>query len=381
MDNGSAAMATKQKNRGRFFYVCPPVSFAFAVFFLIAVALRFIGGTSASAADFISKTVGAVTRGAATYLTCLLPFSLAETLLFASPVLLGLVIRRAIVCAKRHILDLLRFFIILVSIALLIFGLFLTSISVSYDCTRVEDKLELDTETLVQNDYYEAAKILLTEIADVTGEIEFDETGASVMPYSLGELSKKLNAAYDLMNADVKLTQTLPSRAKPLALSEPMMYTHFSGIYTYFTGEANLNVNYPDFIVASTAAHEFAHQRGIAPEDEASFIALIVSLYSDDPYIRYSGCLDIYCTVASELRKAAPDLYKQLISEYMLPEVNNELTAYSVMFEKYRENTVAKISDKVNDSYLKGQGQAAGTKSYDMVFSLAVAYLVRAYGK
>ena len=368
-----------QRNRGRFFYVCPPVSFAFILFFAVAAVLRMIGGTGAGAADFINGSVGAATRAVMTYLTCFFPFSLAEMLLFASPVILGLVIWRAVVCAKRHILDLLRLLVVLVSISLLVFGMFLMSIGVSYDCTRVEEKLGLDTETLVQNDYYEAAKILLTEIADVAGEIEFDETGASVMPYSLTVLSDKLNEAYDRMNAITKLTQTLPSRAKRIVLSEPMMYTHFSGIYTYFTGEANLNVNYPDFIVASTAAHEFAHQRGIAPEDEASFIALIVCLYSDDPYIRYSGCLDIYCTVASELRKASPDLYKKLISEYMLPEVSGELVAYSVMFDKYRDNEVAKVSDKVNDSYLKSQGQAAGTKSYDMVFSLAVAYLVREY--
>ena len=131
----------------------------------------------------------------------------------------------------------------------------------------------------------------------------------------------------------------------------------------------------------STAAHEFAHQRGIAPEDEASFIELIVGLYSDDPYIRYSCCLDIYSTISSNLYKASKELYSKLVSEYLDERVRGEFIAYSTMFEKYRDNEVAKVSDKVNDSYLKSQGQSAGTKSYDMVYSLAVSYILNIYAQ
>ena len=44
-----------------------------------------------------------------------------------------------------------------------------------------------------------------------------------------------------------------------------------------------------------------AHQRGIAREDEANFIAFLVCMASDDPYIRYSGYLEVYEYVASSL--------------------------------------------------------------------------------
>ena len=373
-------MANEKTKKG-FFRVCPPAALAFIIFFVLAAALRFIGSRSAGAADLVNGTVGAGIRFVMTCLTYVFPFSVAEMLIFASPVILGLFIWRLVVNIKKGVVSLLRYTVILTSAALLIFGMFLMCIGVAYDCTRPEDKLGLESETLVQNDYYEASKILLVEINKVIDEIGFDETGASVMPYSMKELSDKLNEAYDAMNADVKLTQSIPSRAKPIILSEPMMYTHFSGIYTYFTGEANLNVNYPDYIVVSTAAHEFAHQRGIAPEDEASFIELIVGLYSDDPYIRYSCCLDIYSTISSNLYKASKELYSKLVSEYLDERVRGEFIAYSTMFEKYRDNEVAKVSDKVNDSYLKSQGQSAGTKSYDMVYSLAVSYILNIYAQ
>ena len=43
-------------------------------------------------------------------------------------------------------------------------------------------------------------------------------------------------------------------------------------------------------------------------------------------------------------------------------------------FDKYRDNIVADVSDKVNNSYLQSQGQVEGTRSYGLVVDLAVSY-------
>ena len=43
-------------------------------------------------------------------------------------------------------------------------------------------------------------------------------------------------------------------------------------------------------------------------------------------------------------------------------------------FEKYRDNVAASVSQSVNNSYLQSQGAVAGTKSYNMVVDLAVAF-------
>jgi hypothetical protein len=156
-------------------------------------------------------------------------------------------------------------------------------------------------------------------------------------------------------------------------LSEPMSYTHITGVYTFFTGEANINVHFPDYTVPYTAAHELAHQRGIAKEDEANFIAFLVCMESDDPYIRYSACLNLYEYVVVALRKADKELYRE--SYLALPtEVQNEEIAYSRFMEKYRDNIVADVSHKTNDIYLQSQGSPEGSKSYNLVVDLAVAY-------
>ena len=194
------------------------------------------------------------------------------------------------------------------------------------------------------------------------------------MPYSLKEMNKKLNEAYRKAYEKYPFLSRFYSNPKPVALSEPWTYTHISGVYTFFTGEANINVNFPDYTIPYTSAHEMAHQRGIAREDEANFVAFLVCIESDDAYIRYSGYTGVFEYVASSLYSADKDLYKKLYTENVTAEYRNEMNAYNEFFEKYRENKVAEVSAKVNDKYLQSHGQQEGVKSYGLVVDLAVAY-------
>ena len=94
-----------------------------------------------------------------------------------------------------------------------------------------------------------------------------------------------------------------------------MTYTHISGVYTFFTGEANINVNFPDYTTPFTSAHELSHQRGIGPEDEANFMAFLVCIESDDTYIKYSGYMEVFEYVISALYKTDKDKYYSLMDE------------------------------------------------------------------
>ena len=193
------------------------------------------------------------------------------------------------------------------------------------------------------------------------------------MPYSYADMNEHLMAAYDKASAKYDFIDDFHSRVIPVMLSEPMSYTHITGIYTFFTGEANINVNFPDYTVPFTAAHELAHQRGIAREDEANFVAFLVCMESDDVYIRYSGALNMYEYVVSALYSANYELYKESYKKQP-KTIIEERIAFSEFFEKYRENTVADISEATNNAYLQSQGSTQGTRSYGMVVDLAVAY-------
>ena len=194
------------------------------------------------------------------------------------------------------------------------------------------------------------------------------------MPYGYDTLSEKLLEAYEKVSAEHSFISQFYSRVKPVILSEPWTYTHIAGVYTYFTGEANINVNFPDYTIPYTAAHEMAHQRGIAREDEANFVAFLVCAASDDDYIRYSGYLNLYEYVSSALYRADKEAYGEVRAK-LDPKARVEMSAYSVFFDKYRENVAATVTETVNNGYLTMQG-TPGTKSYGMVVDLAVAYIV-----
>ncbi len=186
------------------------------------------------------------------------------------------------------------------------------------------------------------------------------------------ELSRILSDSYEKVYAEYGLGKSFSSRVKPLIISPVMTYTHISGVYSFFTGEANLNTNFPDYVCAFSAAHEMAHQRGFAREDEANFMAFLICTESDNEYVEYAGWLSIYNYLASALRQADYDLFYDAASK-LSENATGELIAYNRFFDKYRDSTASDVSDTLNNAYLESQG-TEGTKSYGMVVDLAVSY-------
>jgi hypothetical protein len=324
-------------------------------------------------ADWFNRTVSPVGRAFLGILTAWIPFSFAEWMLILSPLWIVLLCVRGY---RRYCGTWRGFFVyvgILFSAVCVVLILFVWNFSAGYYGHTLDQKLSLDRKPVSAEELYDTAEILANEIRRVESEITFLPSGDSLMPYSVFEMNEKLLTAYDRLAEKYDFIDRFPSTVKPVLLSEPMSYTHITGVYTFFTGEANVNVNFPDYTIPYTAAHELAHQRGIAREDEANFVAFLVCMESDDPYIRYSGYLNTYEYVASALSSANRELYKK--SYLALPKtVHAEETAYRLFFEKYKENVAASVSQSVNNSYLQSQGAVAGTKSYNMVVDLAVAF-------
>lgn len=345
------------------------------IFILTAISVGLYIGfrSSVTLADAFNRTVSPIGRMLLAKLTGWIPFSFAEMLLLLSPVILITVIA---VGAKHHCETAKQMWIYVACIfcvVCMVFNLFVWNFAPGYNTLPLDQKLELERKPVSGEELYSTANILLEELKALEEDILFMETGASRMPYSYSEMNGLLMDAYDKACQKYDFIDDFHSRVKPVMLSEPMSYTHITGVYTFFTGEANINVNFPDYTVPFTAAHELAHQRGIAREDEANFVAFLVCMESDDAYIRYSGALNVYEYVASALYSANKDLYKENYAK--LPKkIIAERIAYSEFFDKYRENTVADISEATNNAYLQSQGAVQGTRSYGMVVDLAVAY-------
>ncbi len=325
-------------------------------------------------ADWFNQSISQPLRAVLGAVTAILPFSLAEILLLLSPVLLVLLIVYAVRthCSSWRAVGM--YMLKVLSGACVFFILFVTNFSAGYYGATLSDasKLDLSREKVSANDLYETALHLIENIQRESEQVEFIEKDFSVMPYDRRELNSKLMDAYDAFCEQYDFIGHFTSAVKPVLLSEAMSYTHITGVYSYFTGEANINVNFPDYTIPFTAAHELAHQRGIAREDEANFIAYLVCISSDDAYIRYSGYLSLYEYVANALYRADADLYKQARERLPLT-VRYEMMAYSNFFDRYRDSVAGEVSEAVNNTYLQMQG-TQGTKSYGLVVDLAVAY-------
>jgi hypothetical protein len=283
-----------------------------------------------------------------------------------------------IVYANKHFVEswrsVGRFLIITISVASLFFSTFALNFGAGYHTSSVDKLLELERRDVSAEELRETAEYLVAEINKYTDTLTANKEGSTLMPYGYDTLSAKLVEAYDKVCDEHAFISRFSSKVKPVLLSEPWTYTHIAGVYTYFTGESNINVNFPDYTLPYTAAHEMAHQRGIAREDEANFVAFLVCAASDDDYIRYSGYLNLYEYVSNALYRADKDAYAEVRAE-LDPVARMEMSAYSKFFDKYRENVAATVTETVNNTYLTIQG-TPGTKSYGMVVDLAVAYIV-----
>ncbi len=365
-DNSAGSETDAQKKR---FPIWALVFYGLAV---VALAVYIAARLSPSFADFFNFRISSVLRGFLAHLTGFLPFSLGEAIVIFIPVAAVFLIIHA--CRKYS--DSFRSVFIYVgavfSAVSLLFSIFVFNFGTGYYGTTVDKKLGIDRTDVSAEELYRTAAILAGHVNEESANIKYTYSNFSVMPYSFDEMSRRLVAAYDRVCEKYDFIPRLSSRVKPVMLSEPWTYTHISGVYTYFTGEANINTNFPDYTIPYTAAHEMAHQRGIAREDEANFIAFLVCTASDDPYIRYSGYLEVYEYVASSLYSANKNYYSA-VTAAVKPNVRAEMAAYSAFFDKYRENVAANVSEAVNNSYLQMQG-TVGSKSYGLVVDLTVAY-------
>ena len=339
----------------------------------ISLILFIIVKSSTAFADFFNYYITSPFRVFITTMTSWIPFSLAEMAIISSPIWGTVLVVYAVKEAKKGAKSASKYLCGIASALCVIFMTFVWTYSSGYHTTTLDKKLDINREKISANELYETANWLTDNINALAPEILYGEDGSSIMNYSYSEMSAKICDAYDTFTVNYSILVNFESKIKPIVLSEPFTYTHISGVYTFMTGESNVNVNYPDFIVASTAAHELAHQRGIAREDEANFVAFMVCISSDDPYLQYSGYLDVYSSVMSALYSADKELYSTVASR-LCTEAKRERSSYSKFFQKYAESKTSEISNSINNSFLQANGQEQGTKSYGMVTDLTVAY-------
>ena len=355
------------------------------LFALLAFSLAIVSGfvhllcfASTDFADFFNINVAGAVRFVLAKITGIVPTSLGELIVFCLPFILAFIIGFVIYNTKKERYRLLtRFFACAFAVVSLFYSTFVFTLGMGYRGRALEEKLGLERKELTAKELEETTAFLVEQINGYVDQVQFIKDSSSVMPYSFEEMNAKLNDAYRAASEKYPFVMGYSSTIKPVMASKILSKAGLLGMYSYYTGETNVNTDYMDYTLVFTCAHELSHQRGISREDDANFMAFLVCLESDDPYIQYAGYLNmleymlnpLYAALKAEGRTSAYSSILRKLDSRVLTEIG-------VSSQKTEENqgVISTVTNKVNDTYIKVQGVSSGSQSYGLVVELTAAY-------
>lgn len=303
----------------------------------------------------------------------LVPFSVAELLCLTFFLAIAAYLIRGVILICAHANKLRRLYltgISLASAAAVLYALFCLLWGVYYYSDGFEAQSGL-TASAVSVEELETVTIYFADIANqFSDDVPRDENGTYWE--DTDTLFERSATIYNNVTDEFPFLSGPELRPKALLVSRFMSYINFTGFFFPFTGEANLNIDAPICLLPSTIAHEQAHQRGVAAEQEANFAAVLSCMECGDPSFTYSGALLAYIHLGNALYRADRSAWEQVYFS-LNDSVRADLLVNNAYWDQY-ETKAAEVSEDIYDSFLQSYGQALGMKSYGACVDLLVNY-------
>lgn len=313
--------------------------------------------------------------------TGIFPFSAAE-LIVVSLIVLALyaVLRTIIKSIKESSLrkDHISGFIInvLIALSLIYFG-FIAIWGLNYQRMPFANISGLNVRPTSVKELEDICQDLVERTNNLRKAVNEDANGVMQIRGGYRDIFKRAYKGYEKAAEKYPELGGAYGSPKGVMMSVVMSYAGISGVYFPFTSEANVNILVPDSMLPCTATHEMAHQRGFAREDEANYIAYVTCIAHPDTDFQYSGTLLALLHSMSALSSHNRAKYSELSRKYS-DDVKRDLQALNSFWKQY-EGPVEEISNKINDTYLKANGQNDGVQSYGRMVDLLIAeYRLRA---
>lgn len=320
------------------------------------------------------------------FVTSLLPFSLTELLVIISvPLVILLVVMfiisvRRSASGKKTALKAGRFLCGFVSFALLMYMICHGGNYYRYNAAQL---MNLDTSQKSPEQLLQLCLYLGDQAAQARNGLPEDENGVVQLPVDIYTELRRTSDGYDKLVEEYPWLWTSVSRQKPVLLSYYWSYTGIVGMYFPFFAECNVNIEQPDYGIPFTAAHESAHSRGIAFEDECNFYAFLACINSEYPEIRYSGYMEAFLYCSNALFDHDIEMWE--LSQAVVTEgMKADFAANNDYIERFASKVIEgpgdieinpwEVAGDVNDTFLEVQGVEDGSLSYDRVTELILAY-------
>ena len=325
-------------------------------------------------ADWIIRYIAAPVRETMGFLTSPLPFSVAEVfytaVIIGSAVFLILTVREII--RKPGWKEKLRVLGWRLSVLLLIPVMIWTGYSwlwaIGYYGSTFAERSGWTVPGVEFQDLEKAASYFAEEASKRSGKVKRDAEGH----FAETDFWENTEDLYTAIEKEFPTLKKRPLNPKPMFYSKIMSAMGFTGFYFPFTGEANVNRDFPPALQPVTIAHEMAHQRRVAAEEEANFVGVTASILSDDVVYQYSGYLQGLMLLSGPLYRASPEAWGRISAE-LSPQVHQDWQDNSQYWKQF-ESPVESTATAVYDSYLKHNDQEAGIRSYGECVDLLVLY-------
>ena len=366
----------KEERRPNLFAVSVALGISFFIS-LVLIVLREIAFKNAAFADVYSEKISQPLAVIWSIPVNLLPFSLTEMIVvIGSLVVIALTVRgivRFITRPSWRWQRLLKTALVVLTIALVALSLFIAFHGIHYARSPLADSLGLTVRERSCEELERATVAFARAASEARDGLPEDKNGVLAIdsPQMLFKDSYRgWERASEVFPALESAIRPMP---KGVILSHYWSYTHIVGMYMPLFIEVNVNTDQPGFAIPAIAAHEIAHARGFAREDDTNLAGYISCFYHPDPIWRYSGLVSAWKQLSNKLYEEDQERWSNAYA-YITPAVARDLKAEREYWKAF-ETPVATFSTAVNDAYLKANKEAAGVKTYGQVVDLLLAYI------
>lgn len=244
-----------------------------------------------------------------------------------------------------------------INFTLLFYLIFQLSWGINYARPNFNSTLNLSADYYEKADLINLAKLLI----DKMNKIDYSKV-KSLRINDHSTLIKNAQSDFQKLKLNNPQTKYLFPSVKPSLSSMTLSKLGLEGYYNPFTGEANVNRLLPAVTLPFTYAHEIAHQMSFAREDEASFMAYIAGIKSNNLSSKYSAYFAALNYVLFELYKIDPKQFQEvynLTPQNFKSDFNEERT-----FWKQHRSFLFDYMSSMIDSFLKVNQQETGILSY-----------------
>lgn len=341
------------------------------------VVLLVVRNNSHIAEYWFARGIYRIFAESLSFITGLVPISIAEIGLYCSPFLIIYIVfrmvRRLVRDKKKRKETIARYVVNALCIASTGYFLFMVFCGANYYRYPFSQICGLTVETYSVDELYGLCEELALKANDLRAKItNVDEDGVFKLSTSDYETAKEAKRIMSEFGKNYDSLSGFYSIPKPVIASRAMSYTDTTGLFVEITMEANVNVDVADYGIPATMCHELAHQKGYMRENEANYIAYLACINSDNIEFQYSGVMDALSYATSQLYDVDIERYKQIRDMYS-QEVLADRVANAVYWNTYHNKVISTVSSKLNDAYLKANNQKSGERSYGEMVDLMLA--------